>query len=230
MIKILIKILLIVFIILILMALNKPSKQPTILDAKDFIQKINEKNKEIHSISCDLSSKYANFYWFYEKPNKIYFLTRAFKKDQAIVSSDGETYWFWIKDFDPKHVYYCDLDKLKDTRVKNPLQPDFIKSLIFVDQIPLDAKVVGEKILFDQGGYSRVFKLEETKIKEQHWLLGGKPILSVYTEYDSGPKYLKIIWHEEKQQIYVEVIKINTNIEIPSQAMPKLKKINLYNY
>lgn len=228
--KISIKISLIIFALTLIVVLIKPDKGPKIADIKELIQKINEENKEIYSISCNLSARYADFYWFYEKPNKVYFLTQVFKKDQAIVSSDGEIYWFWIKDFDSKHVYYCDLDKLQNTRVKSPLQPNLIKSLIFVDQIPLEAKIIDDEILFEQDGYSRVIKIEDMKITEQHWLLEGKSILSIYTEHDNLPKRLRIIWHEEKQQIIVEVKKISTNPESPSQIMPKLEKINLENY
>lgn len=227
MLKISIKYIVFVLFIAIIISLLKPAKKTNDPNNVLDIQKINQKNSHIMAASCDLIGNSAEFYWFYEKPNKVYFATKFLKKEQAIVSADGKTYWFWIKSFDPKSVYYCDLDKIELTRVKSPLKPDLIKSLIFIDEIPKTAKVNNNEICFKDGFYSRIIKIEKEKIKEQHWLENNKPTLSAYYNEES----IKIVWHEEntKISVFIKNLKINPTHR-PAQQMPNLKTINLEDY
>ena len=228
MLKISIKYIAFVLFIAIIISLLKPAKKTNNLhDTLDIIQKINLKNSKITSASSELVGNTAEFYWFYEKPNKVYFVTKFLKKEQAIASSDGKTYWFWIKSFDPKSVYYCDLDKIELTRVKSPLKPDLIKSLIFIDEIPKTAKVNNDEISFKDGFYLRIIKIGKENIKEQHWFENNEKLLSAYYQDEC----IKINWYEENKQIsvFVKNLKINPKHE-PDQQMPDLKKINLEDY
>lgn len=219
------------FLIIIGIFLLKPKEDSIPTDPKQLIQKINAQNEQVNSVSCDLVGNFASFYWFYEKPNKVYFKTTSRNKDQAIISDDGQTYWFWIKTFDPRTVYYCDSSKVDNTRVKHPLKPNFIKGILFFDKMPPEAHVnqyrhTTEISFFDEN-YLRKILVNHNQITEQHWLENGELILSVYYNSD----LVEIFWHEENQSTIARIKQLIINPkEKPDQMPLDLKKIDLNGY
>lgn len=196
------------------------------------INQINEQNSRINSISCDLTSEITNSYFFYCKPDKVILNTYFLKREESKIASDGKTYWFWIKKFNNKSVYYCRTIKIDDTRVIDPLKPNLIKSLICIDEIPLDSKIKLSdeiEVEFKDGTYERKIIIYNNRIQEQHWFLVGSPILSIYVlEHNEVPTLIKVLWHKENYSTKIRIsnIQINPNKQ-QSFEMPDLNKINL---
>jgi outer membrane lipoprotein-sorting protein len=201
------------------------------------IEKLNNQNSEIQSVSCRLSSSASISDLFYEKPNKIFLKTYFLGKEEAKVSSDGQNYWFWIRNFDPKCIYYTPLENLEETRVIDPLRPDMIKSLLCIDEIPNENTLVQDdnavQIFFVCGSYRRLLIVKDGKIKEQHWYsFEDKPLLSIYViNQDIIPSLIKVIWHEQNYKVKISMsqVKINPK-EKPKYDMPEMKKKNLKDY
>lgn len=223
----------IVLLLLHIIFLKKqPNKKENNLNT---IIQINERNSLIKSISCDLSSEMTNSYFFYSKPNKVILNTYLFKREESKIASNGEVYWFWIKKFDPKSVYYCRPDKIDETRVIDPLKPHLIKSLICIDEIPLDSNVKFDnkiEVSFKDGQHDRLIIIDDGKIQEQHWNQNNAPILSIYVlEHAEVPTSIKVVWHKENYSAKIRINNIKINVkEEESFDAPNFKKINLEEY
>jgi hypothetical protein len=218
------------FIFLLFFFQKKPKNQEPNLNV---IKNINYVNSKIKSISCDLSEEMTNSYFFYSKPNELILNTYFFNREQSKISSNGEIYWFWIKKFDSKSVYYCNLSKIDETSVIDPLKPDLIKSIICIDEIPLERstiKITDQiEVSFKYKQYDRVIIVQDEKIKSQYWYINKEPILSVEVlKTEQIPTLLKVTWHREKYttRIRLKNIKINQEKKL-DHNMPNLNKINL---
>lgn len=223
-------ILLFVFVFLLFAFQKKPKNQELNLN---IIKEINQTNSQIKSISCELSEDLTNSYLFYSKPNELILTTYFFNKQQSKLSSNGETYWFWIKKFDPDAVYHCRLSKIDETTVIDPLKPDLIKSILCIDEIPIEKskiKISDQiEIYFKYKQYDRIVIIQDERIKAQYWHLNNELILSIEViRFEKIPTLIKVTWHKENYstRIRLKNIKINAE-ETADHKMPDLKKINL---
>lgn len=50
-------------------------------------------------------------------------------RPQVIVAHDASTYWFWIRSYDPKRYYFCELSESASVDLIPPLRPSFCRWL-----------------------------------------------------------------------------------------------------
>lgn len=199
------------------------------------IKNINSKNSKISCFSCDISSFLVNSKFYYQKPDRIFLENYFLGRKEAIISLDNQEYWFWIKRFDADSVYYCDYAKLNETTVRHPLRPQLIKSFFCIDQIPENAILNSSNDLiesfFTEDEYTRIVKFNKNNIVEQHWMLNGENLLSIYVfEFDTIARSINVVWHEENHSLKLKITNFKLDVDMPDQKMLDLKKVNLENY
>ena len=99
---------------------------------------MNNQNKNIKKIYADLSLRSFIFdkkgYACYEKQENF----RMSVPGKLEVGSDQKVIWFWSDSMVPKSLYFCDKEKIKQSRLKKIFYPNNLLCLFCVQELPLE--------------------------------------------------------------------------------------------
>ena len=166
---------------------------------------------------------------FYEKPNKIMFISGSPLRDEALIGCDGTKYWFWMRSFDNGNLYFCDLADLDDTRLIPLMRPESVVCMVWIDEV--EGKAVATERGFRaesaRGRFRKVVEFDEEKILGQELIVDGVPVFSVrgleFGEF-SGiilPIRAEATWHEEGMSGTFTIDGWMVNIPTPDIVEPK---------
>lgn len=247
------KILLIIIIFLLLLLLIKFQKKENLkpitlnpVQNTQVIDEINKNNSKINKIKADLTIEISMIrskgFIAYEKENKFELVCNSFLGKELEIGSNDNFFWFWSKSFDAKTLFYADLDRLNDTRLRKIFYPNIIKSFIGIDEIK-QAEVfkdnekfhIIEKIKISNELFKKITIVENYKIIS-HQLLdsNGKLILQAdvieFQKSSNLPKIIKVNWIEENINQKWIISKPIFDFEKEWQMPDYKNKINLINY
>lgn len=221
---------------------RKHAPVPSETEAEKQICDINTANSSVKSISCIISAIATRTEVSYIKPSKFIAKTSSLGRKQAEVATDGDDYWFWIREFDRDSVYHCPLPKISSTRVTFPMRPKLMTSVLCVDQLSYDS------ISIDAGGAIHLKSKEDElfkhvtvmngKISEIAYSMGNIPILDISIKSHQKingielPKNVHIFWHEQNAHTNAEIKNVVINIKDKLEIkMPEgMKRISLIDF
>lgn len=234
------KILIIVIFILSLIIIKKTQKhdeKPNI----SWINSLNNQNKNIKKIKSDLVLKSfileKKGFVCYEK--KDYF--KFFIPNNLEVGSNKEIIWFWSRDFYPKNIFFCDKNKIQNSRLKKIFYPNNIICFLCVQELSTnDLSFYNDSIIIKEyeENIEKITVIKNSKINEYFFYENNILILNIkiisYQNIKNFilPKEIIINWvlEELSVNLLLENIQIN-NFEFIDWQMPNSKtKINLSNY
>ena len=166
---------------------------------------------------------------FYEKPNKIMFISGSPLRDEALIGCDGVKYWFWIRSFDNGNLYFCDLAELDETRLIPLMRPEAVVCMAWIDEVEGVAVPTerGFRAESAKGRFRRVVEFDSEKILGQELIVDGAPVGSVrgleFGEF-SGimlPTRAEATWHEEGMSGTFTMDGWTVNIPTPNIEEPK---------
>ena len=227
----------------ILAVCNKEKQKIVIPPSKieELIRSINENNAKVRSISYpEISCSRVNSTLFYEKPSRIQITSNFLGSKESEIFSDENTFWFWLKSFDPKSVYFCEREKIHLTRVINPLRPELLVRLVCLDEIPSDAKLVPLEgyceLVVQEETYLRKLVLKDRVTRQTFYKDGEEVFLVDFVSVQNVdgiivPKQIKLSWKKENISMTMDMGTPLINTNVPPIKMPYgLKKINLEGY
>lgn len=226
------------FLIFFYVFTKKANKNPN-KQAGDIVLELEKYNENIsridsifyESITSNTDLLRSNLY--YKKNDTLFLESFLIGKESEIGLKDG-IYWFWIKKFDSKNVYYCPKKEILNTRIQSPLNPNLIKLMTTID--PITPREINKNCLFEiKDDLVRKIFFYEKKISRQEIYKDGNLIftcefLDFYFENNCYlPKKIKITWHEENinAMLFFSKPKINITKDFD---IPKINKINLLGY
>lgn len=206
------------------------------LDKAEIVQiidQINKKNEKINNIWYkEVKSGFVKSMLYCDK-NGIT-ITRSETRGRVIseVAIKSNLFWFWIKDYDPNKVFYCEKD-LSKTRVKDILRPELTRLIVGIDKIP-PYVIKNEKIEFDLNEFHIISTLNEQRITSHEVFKKGVKVMTaqILDVENDVPKKIHLIWHEENIKLSLLAQKIEINTKNPPEVkFPEgMKKVNLIDY
>lgn len=166
---------------------------------------------------------------FYEKPDKIMFISGSALRDEALIGCDGIKYWFWMRSFENGSLFFCDLDKLDDTRVIPLMRPEAVKCMAWIDEVEgrVSPTARGFRAESESGRFRRVVEFDSEKILGQELIVDDVPVVSIraleFREF-SGimlPTRAEATWHEEGMSGTFTMDGWMVNIPTPEIKEPK---------
>jgi hypothetical protein len=236
--KILINIIILLFLIIFIIYPKKEKKQ---IPDKNWVEIINENNKKINKIQADLHIKksffHAKGYACYEKKDKF----KLFLPNILEIGSNSNLIWFWSENLNPRYLYFCDTNNLKNSRLKKIFYPENVRQMLFVDEIEFEnAIMLEDKIILEKRNQDikKVITIKNSTISECCFYENDILILQIKIKEHQKiegfivPKNIEINWVLEKINLFIELekVKIN-NIDYYDWEIPNYKhKIDISNY
>lgn len=237
--------LLIPALIIFLLATKRNNSIPTRLnvDKTSAIELLNQKNKLARRVFCPSIRMgfTSNSSLFYEKKGNMLLITFVIGMKEAMVGCENDEYWFWIRSFDKDSVYFCEKDKLDQTRLRPLMMPETISMIGWIDEIDPKSKIVRLENSFvsetQKSNIKYLTEFDQEKILSQKIVLEDQEILTMKGEnyqYFSGhlmPTRILVFWHEEGLSSRFFINEWIINSDDKDTSMPEnLKKINLEDY
>lgn len=173
---------------------------------------------------------------FYEKPNKMTFISGSALRDEVLIACDGSEYWFWMRSFDKGSLYFCSLDGLDKTPVIPLMRPEVVRCMVWIDEIEGDIEPTarGFRAESKRGRFKKLVEFDSEKVLGQEIFFDGEPVVSLRAlEFGrfSGltlPTKVEAEWHEEKTSGVFTLEGWAVNIRTPEISKPKgLHRIDL---
>lgn len=234
---------LIIFILLILSCILIKNKQNNSkIEHKlneEIIQKINEQNNKIKEVYAEIT---LGSLFFQKKGSVCYEKENNFKlsiKNKLEIGSNNQFIWFWADHLRPKSLYYCETQKIKQSRLKKIFYPSNIKKILGVCEIKSNGVVLsGNTVKEIDEEIETLTIIENELIKQYLFYENSNLILDIniisYQKIENFilPKKIKINWVLEniKFEITIEKIKINEFIYKDYDMPNYLHKIDISNY
>lgn len=215
---------------------SPPSGPEVVLEA------LNRRNSAAHSVYCPRirAGFTSNSLLFYDKNDNILFSTWFLDIREALVGCDGSEYWFWIRSFDRKSLYFCDRSKLDSTILKPIMRPEVIGMIAWITEVSPEQIARSEKgfIARAKGTSMEILvEFDHEKILSQAAFLGDRRIVTLegedFAEFSGVlmPRKIRATWHEENLSGDFFVPKWVINAKNPGMHPPEgLKRINLEDY
>lgn len=222
----------------IILNIKSGKKEDIFLLSEDLIiDKINENNRDIRSLNCNIKSFKivpATGYLYYEKDANFRFLLNSIFDKELDLGSNKEIYWFWIKRFDKK-IYYW--ERNKNSQLIDEFDPEYVKESLGVDAIPKNSIVLKSnnnlyKIISyrkNQSGNDviKIWIVFNEKITE-HQLYNDQGNLIIkcsikkFTQINNKqiPSEIEITSNQLNCTLQLEEIKINEKIDESKWKMP----------
>jgi hypothetical protein len=235
---------LILFVTFLILKSKSSDKIPIKYDqGAQLINDLNEKNSNINSLILNGDNKKLKYHIAYKKPDQFLLSVEGQRGREIEVGFDNLYFWFYIKNFDSKNLYFCDKSKLDQTRIKPILRPE-----ILIDLLGLNAIDPSKFIFFSKNdkieakekklGFIRIVILDvkENNIIEQSYYYENDLFLSVKIqsffnfEGNNIPKSILINFKEERLFIPVEIKSKQINTEFKIEMPSDYNKINLVDY
>ena len=237
------KILIIIIIILSLLIIKKHIEKQNIKEkpSENWVVSVNNQNKNIKKIYADLSLRSFIFdkkgYACYEKQENF----RMSVPGKLEVGSDQKVIWFWSDSMVPKSLYFCDKEKIKQSRLKKIFYPNNLLCLFCVQELPLEKALLSSdsiEIREVEEGIEKVTLINNNGISEYLFYENNILILDIKVinyqkvENFNVPKeiYIKWILEEISLNVTLKNVKIN-NFRFEDWNMPNYKsKVDLSTY
>ena len=161
-------------------------------------------------------------------------------REEMILSADQSELWFWSRSFDPNSAYYCDREKVYNTRLREELYPCVVIGILCVDSIPLERATIvnrpsGPAIMTVEEGLVREMEFMDGRIVSQTFYSGPTPIVSVrFTEFQKAsgftlPKKASVLWHEKARRVSINFGKADINAvdDVDTSIPQRLSRVSL---
>ena len=157
------------------------------------------------------------------------------------VGSDQKVIWFWSDSMVPKSLYFCDKEKIKQSRLKKIFYPNNLWCLFCVQELPLEKALLSSdsiEIREVEEGIEKVTLINNNGISEYLFYENNILILDIKVinyqkvENFNVPKeiYIKWILEEISLNVTLKNVKIN-NFRFEDWNMPNYKsKVDLSTY
>ena len=211
---------------------KKVSASETAMDS------INSKNRTARSVFCPSirTGIFNKSLIFYEKPNKMMFVSGSALRDEAIIGCDGSKYWFWMRSFDSGSLYFCDLDRLDRTPLIPLMRPEVVSRMAWIDEI--EGEVTPAKDGFraesTRGRFKKLVGFDSEKVFLQEVFVDDALVVSLRAlEFGnfSGlmlPTKVEANWKEEGLSGVFVIDRWIVNARAPEISEPKgLRRRNL---
>lgn len=231
---------------------NEPK---TKIQKNKILDLINEKRSKIKNIkitSIVVHNKINRFnmsssgYLFYEKNKNFRLVLNSIFGKELDIGSNDNYFWYWSKRSIEKGIFYSLHENIKSTRLKDPINPLFLKTILFLDLIPTEKTSVyksenfyhiewetesinnNEKlkccITLDKESYkpnNMILKNSQNKIITEAKVQNTFEHQGIYI-----PQKIKISWMEENIEMTwdLKIVETNTNINPIYWIMPNYEK------
>ena len=210
------------------------------LPAPECIESLNTRNSSARSVLCPSIRKgiTTSSSLFYEKKGSMFFTTLLLGQAELVVGLDDEEYWFWMRSFDPKSIYFSRRERLDFTNLRLVMRPEIIEMMSWIVELdpssPTFRSERGHVAIMPSGPFEIVVEFDSEKILHQSAYLFGEPIVTLegleFSRFKNLILPTKIIatWHEEKISYKFLIDKWIVNAAKPEISLPKgLKRVNL---
>jgi hypothetical protein len=230
-----------------------PTKPPLVIP--ELVKKINARNAEITSFSCNdasvkvwqSGSRYrVSGELYYEKEQRFRLRIESILGDEFDMGSNDELFWYWSRrDKDPG-LHWATHEDYNKTRLKAAFNPHFMMRSFGLSEIKIkeDTKIVETEtdliIVYPQTSATGKPILVSIFIDKAHERvsgyvvtdMNGKPRASAdIQEYRNGLPYkILYVWHAEDKALLIEFdkSKLNQSISARNWEMPDKKpKLNM---
>lgn len=237
-------IILILFLFILFFILLKNQKKieirPNLEKLTNLIESVNSKNRQITSVlsSSEASFKKIKSRLYYKKPDQFLLVMQSKKGKELEIGFNNVYYWFWIKTFDPKNLYYCKIEQVNRTNLKPILYPQVLSDLLGINELNMSNFDFVETNGTIKGteykcGLKHVIIFDNEKIIEQEYYEKEKIILRVkvksFSDYNGTkiPKDINLEFHQEGISLNLEIKPEEINKEISIEIPSGLSKIEL---
>lgn len=234
----------ILMVALALIGFQKPKEDaPSESDATSSMNSLNERQSSARSVLCPSikTGITSNSSLFHRKDDIVSLSSWFLGLREAVVGCDGLEYWFWMRSFDAKSVYFCDREKLERTTLRPIMRPEVLIMIAWIGEIETAQEVrksnAGFVAVTKKGAIDIIVEFDQEKIRTQTAISEGVPIVTLegddFAEF-SGlilPKRIRAFWHEERLFGEFVIEKWVINADDPVFLPPKgLRRINLEDY
>jgi len=232
------------FLILILSAMVPPPRQiqessPKV-EPSEALKAMNLRNSRAETVYCpkirmglvSISSL------FYERDGETLFSTWFLGMREAVVGFDNEEYWFWIRSFDRKSLYFCDRSRMESTRIRTIMMPEVMAIMAWVPEADFENGAVpyhgGFKTERKMGKVLLSVEFDHEKVLSQQISEEGRMIATLEgSDFKSFsgimlPRKIKATWHEEDLSSEFLVEEWIINKKNPGASLPEgLERVSL---
>lgn len=251
------------FIFFILKQSHFNFKKPLIINEEpkkiiiqnEILNFINNQKSKINNIKVNsivVQNKINRFttsssgFLFYEKDKNFRLVLNSLFGKELDIGSNSHLFWYWAKRSTEKALYFSPHEHIKNTRLKEPVNPLFLKTVLLLDKIPTQNSKVfkSENYIFIEWETESInydkkltccLKLNKKNYKPCNMMLkdpNNKLIAEIIVqnvflhEQVYLPQNIKILWPEENIEMTWDLkdMEINTNINALYWNMPNYGK------
>jgi hypothetical protein len=203
------------------------------------MESVNRRNRLVKNVFCPSikTGLLIKSSIFYEKPDRMLFLSASAWRDEALIGCDGKKYWFWMRSFDDNSLYFCDLEKLDSTRLMPLMRPEVVSCIAWVDEIKGEPVPVGGprfKAEHTRGRLRKLVEFDSEKVVRQEIFVDGKSVVSLRAvEFGrfSGvllPTKVEAEWPDEGLSGTFSIEGWKVNADAPEISEPKkMRRVDL---
>lgn len=234
----------ILFLFILFFILLKNQKKieitPNLEKLTNLIEGINSRNRQITSVlsTSEVSFKKTRSKLYYKKPSQFLLVAQSKKGKELEIGFNNIHYWFWIKNFDPKNLYYCKIEQVNRTNLKTILYPQVLSDLLGINEldmsnfdfVEINGNIIGTEY---KCGLKHVIIFDNEKIIQQEYYENEKIIIRVkvksFFEYNGTkiPKDINLEFQQEGISLNLEIKPEEINKEISIEIPSDLSKIEL---
>lgn len=74
----------------------------------------------------------------YEKDKNFRFVLNSIFGKEVDIGSNNTYFWYWSKRSTDKSLFFSSYENIKNTRLKDPVNPLILKSILFIDNLPIE--------------------------------------------------------------------------------------------
>lgn len=114
---------------------------------KKILSSINEKKSLIRRIKVNslvVNNKIgvlninSSGFLTYEKDKNFRFVLNSIFGKEVDIGSNSTYFWYWSKRSTDKSLFFSSYEDIKNTRLKDPVNPLILKSILFIDNLPIE--------------------------------------------------------------------------------------------
>lgn len=236
-------ILLLTIFVVICIHERKDNKNKLIdLNYSKVIKSINDKNSKIRSIYCPeiKIGFFSKSSLFCRKNGDLLFVVYVYGTKETMIGCKENNYWFWMRSFDKKSIYFCEKTNLNKTNLNPIMNPEVISMMGWMSEIdsglPIFTSNKGLLCELKKDSSKIIIEFDSEKIISQKIFIEEKLILTMEGkkyDYFSGhlmPIEIKAFLHEEniEQKIHIDNWILNYD-DINTSEPKSFKRINFGN-
>lgn len=204
------------------------------------INKINNRNEKIRTISCFLRTTSQMSYKRpvklngsinYEKEKKFRLILNSFIGKELDIGSNNNVFWFWSNRMQKPGLYWSTYENFTKTRLKTPFNPLWlshclgINTITYTNNTTIDLLKDKLRVInaIKNGNNEDVVTITYIDYKKSiitgHGIYDSKGILEASSEIqkfnDEGlPEVISFMWYKEQASMIWHLSEIKTNVSI----------------